>query len=259
MHVPIKVKSPNNISEWQMGFNSAFKGLIAVQGLCCDVRKTTLSKHFKLPKMSTGTPFLGTLQRVNKVLSGFQVNAVLNLIQQRATCCGLWSTYLAYRSVATLGSSLYAPTPHVTWSLTTYCVCVCVRVYVCVCARARARVRVRARVRRARVRVRERMCARVRARVCACMRVCARARVCVCACVHVHFYISKEVGQLYSISGFSVKNQMVFISGRCRDLQLATVAVAPYRSRFHVTSAVWLIPLRFWKILPQSQQDAFQG
>ena len=28
MHVPIKVKSPNNISEWQIGFNSAFKGLI---------------------------------------------------------------------------------------------------------------------------------------------------------------------------------------------------------------------------------------
>jgi hypothetical protein len=28
MHGPIKVKSPNNISKWQMKFNSAFKGLI---------------------------------------------------------------------------------------------------------------------------------------------------------------------------------------------------------------------------------------
>jgi len=28
MHGPINFKSPNNISEWQMGFNSAFKGLI---------------------------------------------------------------------------------------------------------------------------------------------------------------------------------------------------------------------------------------
>jgi len=28
MHGPINVKSPNDISEWQMGFNSAFKGLI---------------------------------------------------------------------------------------------------------------------------------------------------------------------------------------------------------------------------------------
>jgi hypothetical protein len=27
MHGPINVKSPNNISEWLMGINSAFKGL----------------------------------------------------------------------------------------------------------------------------------------------------------------------------------------------------------------------------------------
>jgi hypothetical protein len=27
MHEPINVKSPNNISKWQMGFNLAFKGL----------------------------------------------------------------------------------------------------------------------------------------------------------------------------------------------------------------------------------------
>jgi len=33
MHVPINIKSPNNISEWQMGFNSAFKGLNIVQVL----------------------------------------------------------------------------------------------------------------------------------------------------------------------------------------------------------------------------------
>jgi hypothetical protein len=31
MHLPINVKSPNNISKWQMGFNSAFKGLKKVQ------------------------------------------------------------------------------------------------------------------------------------------------------------------------------------------------------------------------------------
>ena len=30
VHLPINVKSPNNISEWQMGFNSAFKGLILI-------------------------------------------------------------------------------------------------------------------------------------------------------------------------------------------------------------------------------------
>jgi hypothetical protein len=27
MHVPINVKSPNNTSKWEMGFNSGFKGL----------------------------------------------------------------------------------------------------------------------------------------------------------------------------------------------------------------------------------------
>jgi hypothetical protein len=27
MHVPINVKSPKNISKWQMGLNLAFKGL----------------------------------------------------------------------------------------------------------------------------------------------------------------------------------------------------------------------------------------
>jgi hypothetical protein len=28
MNLPINVKSPNNISKWQMGINLAFKGLI---------------------------------------------------------------------------------------------------------------------------------------------------------------------------------------------------------------------------------------
>jgi hypothetical protein len=32
MHGPINVKSPNNTSKWQMGFNSAFKGLKTLQG-----------------------------------------------------------------------------------------------------------------------------------------------------------------------------------------------------------------------------------
>jgi hypothetical protein len=29
MHGPINVKSPNSTSKWQMGFNSAFKGLLS--------------------------------------------------------------------------------------------------------------------------------------------------------------------------------------------------------------------------------------
>jgi hypothetical protein len=35
MHLPINVKSPNNISKWQMEFNSAFKGLTRVH-LCIE-------------------------------------------------------------------------------------------------------------------------------------------------------------------------------------------------------------------------------
>jgi hypothetical protein len=31
MHLPINVKSPNNISKWQMGFNLAFKGLKSIK------------------------------------------------------------------------------------------------------------------------------------------------------------------------------------------------------------------------------------
>jgi hypothetical protein len=34
MHLPINVESPNNISKWQVGFNSAFKGLISNYCIC---------------------------------------------------------------------------------------------------------------------------------------------------------------------------------------------------------------------------------
>jgi hypothetical protein len=33
MHGPINVKSPNNISKWQMGFNPPFKGLISFHNI----------------------------------------------------------------------------------------------------------------------------------------------------------------------------------------------------------------------------------
>jgi hypothetical protein len=47
MHVAIKVKSPNNISEWQMGFNSAFKGLSTVDG--------DITKPFLFPSVTSAT------------------------------------------------------------------------------------------------------------------------------------------------------------------------------------------------------------
>jgi hypothetical protein len=36
MHGPINVKSLNNKSKWQMGFNSAFKGLINKRRMLCN-------------------------------------------------------------------------------------------------------------------------------------------------------------------------------------------------------------------------------
>jgi hypothetical protein len=36
MQAPMNVKSPNNISKWQMGFNSAFKGLRSKRNACVD-------------------------------------------------------------------------------------------------------------------------------------------------------------------------------------------------------------------------------
>jgi hypothetical protein len=51
MHVPINVKSPNSISKWQVGFNSAFKGLKYVQ---CFILQTVLAVRVSFP---TRQPF----------------------------------------------------------------------------------------------------------------------------------------------------------------------------------------------------------
>jgi archaellum biogenesis protein FlaJ (TadC family) len=48
MHLPINVKSPNNISKWQIGFNSAFKGLmfviVMIMIMIMIMRKTATTK-----------------------------------------------------------------------------------------------------------------------------------------------------------------------------------------------------------------------
>jgi Leu/Phe-tRNA-protein transferase len=46
MHGSINVKSPNNTSKWQMGINSAFKGLI-LQSFSCDDMATWLSAFMR--------------------------------------------------------------------------------------------------------------------------------------------------------------------------------------------------------------------
>jgi hypothetical protein len=41
MHGPINVKSPKNISKWQIGFNSAFKGLTGNRGAMMGIHVET--------------------------------------------------------------------------------------------------------------------------------------------------------------------------------------------------------------------------
>jgi hypothetical protein len=50
MHGPINVKSPNNTSKWQMGFNSAFKGLIQIYR----------SKRLGFAQGNIDTPYTGS-------------------------------------------------------------------------------------------------------------------------------------------------------------------------------------------------------
>jgi hypothetical protein len=61
MHGSINVKSPNNISKWQMGFNSAFKGLRkeTANFLTQRERKRDRIIRFKLDHRTTVSQFSG--------------------------------------------------------------------------------------------------------------------------------------------------------------------------------------------------------
>jgi hypothetical protein len=59
MHVAINVKSPNNISKWQMGFNSAFKGLKGITSCCInDQVFHKITKHKECYKQMVNDKFL---------------------------------------------------------------------------------------------------------------------------------------------------------------------------------------------------------
>jgi hypothetical protein len=53
MHLPINVKFPNNISKWQMGFNSVFKGLIVLPLFCAVQEVLVPASYIPLPKLVT--------------------------------------------------------------------------------------------------------------------------------------------------------------------------------------------------------------
>jgi hypothetical protein len=52
MHGPINVKSPNNSSKWQMGFNSAFRGL-KLQPYVCHLHSAELTSIYQSHKTFT--------------------------------------------------------------------------------------------------------------------------------------------------------------------------------------------------------------
>jgi hypothetical protein len=53
MHLPINVKSPNNISKWQMGFNSAFKALISFLNNVKSSEYIKVALHYRNFKYNT--------------------------------------------------------------------------------------------------------------------------------------------------------------------------------------------------------------
>jgi hypothetical protein len=92
MHGPINVKSPNNTSKWQMGFNSAFKGLIS--------KMLKMNRTDIIKKIVTTTPLGFTLNR--KGITAFQIKlrpSVLKLLlfkwlEQRNISKECWPDYV---------------------------------------------------------------------------------------------------------------------------------------------------------------------
>jgi hypothetical protein len=77
MHLPINVKSPNNISKWQMGFNSAFKGLRKISGPVNIDNIWRIRNNMEIDKLIAGTDivrfikaqrikWLGHIQRMDQ-------------------------------------------------------------------------------------------------------------------------------------------------------------------------------------------------
>ena len=64
MHGPINVKSPNNTSKWQMGFNSAFKGLNTELNPICHLLALLGAHHIlhvSRIRVKTASPCFGVI------------------------------------------------------------------------------------------------------------------------------------------------------------------------------------------------------
>jgi hypothetical protein len=66
MHVPINVKSPHNSSKCQMGFNSAFEGLMKKMRLVADwssIQLDMLARYFRLFYVTRNVIIVPTMSR----------------------------------------------------------------------------------------------------------------------------------------------------------------------------------------------------
>ena len=63
MHGPINVKSPNNNIKWQMGFNSAFKGLKHISAFFKPLLNVELVNKFQLSRNHCKVNFTLSLER----------------------------------------------------------------------------------------------------------------------------------------------------------------------------------------------------
>jgi hypothetical protein len=112
MHGPINVKSPNNTSKWQMGFNSAFKGLNSTH-LMNKYPATSLNKKFLSPALtpfqmtpfSTGASIVTRQHRGRPRNPGSIPVTVKTVIFYKASRPALGTTQPSVQSIPRIGPS----------------------------------------------------------------------------------------------------------------------------------------------------------
>jgi hypothetical protein len=71
MHGPINVKSPNNISKWEMGFMSAFKGLRLRNAV------NTLMNYGISTELNNDLQFFPRVKQIQRILLGWYCGSLV--------------------------------------------------------------------------------------------------------------------------------------------------------------------------------------
>jgi hypothetical protein len=107
MHGPIKFKSPNNTSKWQMGFNSAFKGLIlsgrilqfvmgpSVISIPRPTRAVEPWKEKHLPFNGNDSPIHGWMDRTTLGQSENKIHWQIISYINNYIYCNMWGKFVA--------------------------------------------------------------------------------------------------------------------------------------------------------------------